>query len=247
MIDLVVAVIAAFLLGSIPFALLVGFTRGVDIRTVGSKNPGATNLGRALGFRYFLIAFILDALKGAAPTLAWGFYADLIPITPAELTSGKSLGWLAVVIAPVLGHMFSPWIGFKGGKGVATGLGALLGVWPFLTIPGLGAFVVFIATLAVWRYVGLSSSLAAGSLPLWTWYFFGLLSYQAAERGATELDTPTRPEIVSWPFLGITGLLAVFVIAKHRGNLERILRGSEPRLGGARSDDEIKATPSENR
>lgn len=214
--------IGAFLLGSVPFALLIGLARGTDIRTVGSKNPGATNLGRAIGLKFFVLCFLLDAAKGLAPTLAYGLTQGLA--TTTSITPTDSLLWLAVMSAPVLGHMFSPWIGFKGGKGVATGLGALLGVYPMLTIPGIGAFVVFGATLSIWRYVGLASALAAASLPLWTWYFFQILS-----KGVPD-DAAHQPP-AAWPFIAVTLALAVLVIYKHRGNLARIGAGTEPRVG----------------
>lgn len=217
-----IAVAGGFLLGSIPFALLIGLARGVDIRKVGSRNPGATNLGRALGLRWFLLCFVLDAAKGFAPTLAYGMlsgHSNAATLSPAE-----SFIWLGVMCGPVLGHMFSPWIGFRGGKGVATGLGALLGVYPVLTIPALGSLLVFGVTLAFWRYVGLSSVLAAAALPVWVWYFFEHLS-----RGMVADPSAARP--VSWPYLLVTLLLAGLVIFKHRGNLSRLAAGTEPRVG----------------
>lgn len=213
-----------FLLGSIPFALLIGLARGVDIRTVGSKNPGATNLGRALGLRWFLLCFALDAAKGFAPTFLYGHLTGLIGSPTIEPTD--SLIWLGVMACPVLGHMFSPWIGFRGGKGVATGLGALLGVYPVLTVPAFGALVVFAAVLGLWRYVSLASVLAASSLPLWVWYFFELL------RRGVPADAATRPP-EPWPYLLVTLLLAGLVIFKHRSNLARIASGTEPRVGSA--------------
>lgn len=218
----IAAAIAGFLLGSIPFALLIGLARGVDIRALGSKNPGATNLGRALGLEWFLFCFVLDAAKGFAPTFLYGALSGLTSIK--DLSPTESSVWLGVMACPVLGHMFSPWIGFRGGKGVATGLGALLGVYPVLTIPALGAFVVFGTTLAIWRYVGLSSVLAAASLPLWVWYFFEVLG-----RGVPE-NSADRPP-AAWPFLVVTVLLAALIISKHRGNLARIAAGTEPKVG----------------
>ncbi len=218
------AAVAGFLLGSIPFALLIGLARGVDIRTIGSKNPGATNLGRALGLRWFLLCFTLDAAKGFAPTFVYGSLAGLVGAPSIE--PGDSLIWLGVMVCPVLGHMFSPWIGFRGGKGVATGLGTMLGVYPVLTVPAVGALVVFAASLAAWRYVSLASVLAASSLPLWVWYFFALL------RRGVPADSATRPT-ESWPYLLVTVLLAGLVIFKHRSNLSRIASGTEPRVGGA--------------
>ncbi|USO00025.1 MAG: glycerol-3-phosphate acyltransferase [Phycisphaeraceae bacterium] len=222
--------LGGFLLGSIPFALLIGLARGVDIRTVGSKNPGATNLGRTIGFRWFVLCFLLDAGKGFAPTFVYGSIAGL---TRAQgFPPADSFVWLGVMACPVLGHMFSPWIRFKGGKGVATGLGSLLGVYPMLTLPACGAFVVFGSILAIWRYVGLSSVLAAASLPLWVWYFFELL-----DRGVPD-DAPVQPP-ARWPFLLVTVLLAGLVIYKHRGNLTRLAAGTEPKLGsGSRRPSE---------
>lgn len=220
-----VAAIAGFLLGSIPFALLIGLAKGVDIRAVGSKNPGATNLGRTLGLKWFLLCFALDAAKGFAPTFV---YATLAGLDPPRLIPVESLAWLAVMACPVLGHMFSPWIGFKGGKGVATGLGALLGVFPLLTIPALASLAVFLATLAVWRFVGLSSVLAAGTLPLWVWYFFATL-----HRGLPPGSGPNPT--AAWPYLAVTVLLAALVIVKHRGNLARLAAGTEPKVGRPRS------------
>ncbi len=223
--------LAGFLLGSIPFALLLGLARGVDIRTVGSKNPGATNLGRALGFRWFLLCFVLDAAKGLAPTLAFGLARGWTGLKSFNLAAPDALLWLAVMATPVLGHMFSPWIGFKGGKGVATGLGALLGVFPALGIPGLGALVVFLATLAGWRYVGLASVLAAASLPVWTWYFFELTARALTKRPEFPGDAPVRFATNPAPFVAVAAALAVLVIVKHRGNLQRLARGTEPKIG----------------
>lgn len=211
---------AGFLLGSIPFALLIGLAKGTDIRTVGSKNPGATNLGRHLGFRWFCLCFVLDAAKGLAPTLTYGVLSGAIGAPAVEPV--HAFAWLAVMASPVLGHMYSPWIGFKGGKGVATGLGALLGVFPILTIPALGAFVVFGATLALWRYVGLSSVVAAGTLPVWVWYFGENL-----RRGIPADQAPPS----TWPFLVVSIALAALVVYKHRGNLSRLAEGTEPKVG----------------
>lgn len=218
---LIAFLVAAFLLGSVPFALIIGLLKGTDIRTVGSKNPGATNLGRHIGFKWFLLCFALDAAKGLAPTLAYGLVTG--STSEPALPPAQAFAWLGVMVAPVLGHMFSPWIGFKGGKGVATGLGALLGVFPVLTVAGSGAFVVFVSTVVLWRYVGLSSVLAAGSLPIWVWYFGEVL-----HRGAS---TSNQPPPITWPYLVATIALAALVIYKHRGNLDRLANGTEPKIG----------------
>lgn len=218
----------AFLMGSVPFALLIGLANGVDIRTTGSKNVGATNLGRALGLRFFLLCFALDALKGLIPTLAFGLAAGFVGTRAFSLPPLAAALWLALVAAPVAGHMYSPWIGFKGGKGVATGLGALLGVFPALTLPGLGALVVFLGVFFAFRYVSLASILAAASLPLWVWYAFRLASTVLAQRptlGDPLTPFPARPEV----YLPVSAALALVVILKHRGNIRRLLAGTEPK------------------
>ncbi|MEL6328183.1 MAG: glycerol-3-phosphate acyltransferase [Planctomycetota bacterium] len=230
--------IAGFLAGSIPFALLLGLAKGIDIRTVGSKNPGATNLGRALGFRWFLLCFLLDAGKGLAPVVAFSALTGLLTTSPREISAAAAIAQLAVMAAPVLGHMFSPWIGFKGGKGVATGLGALLGVYPVMTVAGVGAFVVFGLSLAIWRMVGVSSSLAAASLPLWVWWFFRTLDDVASasrppdQRG--DPDPLTGGLQQGLPYLTVALFLSVVVIWKHRSNLRRAFSGQEPKIGSPR-------------
>ncbi|MEM1330410.1 MAG: glycerol-3-phosphate 1-O-acyltransferase PlsY [Planctomycetota bacterium] len=202
-----------FLSGSIPFGLLIARRHGIDIREHGSGNIGATNVGRVLGKGPGLTCFALDVAKGLVPVLAAGLMAGLIG--SRELPSSLTWWWLLATAAPILGHIFCPWVGFKGGKGVATGLGALLGVFPVLTIAGAGGLAVWLVTLRLTRFVGVSSSLAAASLPFWVmgaWSWLGL----AGDRT---------------PFLVITGLLAVLVVVRHRGNLSRTLKGTEPRWG----------------
>lgn len=238
----------AFLLGSIPFSLLVGLARGVDIRTVGSKNVGATNLGRTLGPRYFAIGFALDALKGLAPTLAAGLLAGVTGRYTIEPTLAWL--WLASVFAAPLGHMFSPWVGFKGGKGVATGLGAMLGVFPILAVPGLGALVVFVTVLLLWRYVSAASCVAAISLPLFTYIAFQFAITQATRDAmpaealmiSPDAADQLRAQIAAshnWlPFVAVTALLAALVVYKHRGNLRRIGAGTEPKIGSPRQPHE---------
>ena len=139
------AIPIGFLIGSIPFGFIIGRIKGIDVREHGSGNIGATNVGRVLGRRLGAICFALDLFKGLAPTLGAGLAAGVVG--GYGIGSADAWWWLAVMVSPVLGHMYSPWIGFRGGKGVATGLGALLGVAPILTGPALGA-------LAVWNHRG---------------------------------------------------------------------------------------------
>jgi glycerol-3-phosphate acyltransferase PlsY len=215
---------AAYLIGAIPFGLLIARAKGVDIRAVGSGNIGATNVGRALGRPYFYLCFALDALKGFAPTLAFGLLtnaADHDTRTTAQLW-----WWLAAMAAPVLGHMFSPYLGFRGGKGVATGLGSLLAVVPILTIPAALALATYLLVVRVTRYVGVASCSAALSLPLST---------------AALWLAGIGPWAAAWPAVAATALLAGVVTLKHRGNLARTLAGTEPRAGQPltpRADDD---------
>ena len=166
-------------------------------------------LGRRLGG----VCFALDVLKGLVPTLGAGVAAGVAG--SYEIGAETAWLWLAAMIAPVLGHMFSPWIGFKGGKGVATGLGSLIGVFPVLTWPALGAFVVWMIVAAVSRYVSLASVVAAVAIPT-------LVGVEFAVQG--RLGS-------AGPFLIVTGAIALLVVVKHRPNLARLIRGEERKLG----------------
>jgi len=218
-------VIVGLVIGSMPFGVLIGRSRGVDIRKHGSGNIGATNVARVLGWRLGALCFVLDVLKGAGPTFAMGLDHGLLGRLDIEPASGWA--WMAVFVSPVLGHMFSPWLGFRGGKGVATSLGSLLVVFPALAVPALGAGVAWGLTLRVSRYVGLSSCVAAVVLPVLVAVEFALLASLRA----------------GVPFLVTTAGLGAIIIVKHRGNLARALRGTEPAIGarvdpvrGGRSD-----------
>ena len=188
----------AYLTGSIPFSFLVARRFGVrDVRTVGSGNVGATNVMRSAGRTAWILAFLLDASKGALAAVAAqqleGTSSPLAPLAGA---------------AAVLGHMYPVWLGFRGGKGVATGAGAFLPLAPAATGIGLLAFTL---TLGLSRYVSLAS--IVGALSLAAAVFLG--------RG-----TP----VTAWTALA----LALFVVWKHRGNLQRLRAGTESRLGTRR-------------
>ncbi len=236
-------IIVAFFLGSIPFGLLIGLAQGVDVRQHGSRNIGATNIGRVLGRGWGFACFGLDFLKGLAPTLAAG-----VLLGPEGRPGGLGLlgrldtpaplawCWLAVVAGAVLGHMYSPWLGFRGGKGVATGFGALLGVWPALGAPALLALLVWAVVLKTTRYMGLASCLAAASLPISAalvgplWLVLGLLGQAPEGVPPTPVDSPVQ--VVSWPYVAMSAVLAALVVYKHRGNIARMLAGTELRIGG---------------
>lgn len=220
----VLLIVVAFLAGSIPFGLIIGRMKGIDIRREGSGNIGATNIGRVLGRRYFWVCFALDFLKGLLPTLIGGVVlgdAGRLNLPPAD-----SAVWLAIMFATVLGHVFCPWIGFKGGKGVATSLGALLGVWPALTVPGLGGLAVFLLCVGVWRYVSLASVAASVAIPLCVaaWFHLASLGFGPHQNGQVRVTHML-------PYLGLTLVLGALVIWRHLGNIARLRAGTEPRIG----------------
>jgi glycerol-3-phosphate acyltransferase PlsY len=192
--------IFAFLLGSIPFGMLLARAKGVDIRTVGSGNIGATNVVRALGPKVGLAVFVLDVLKGTIPALI----AAQVVQAPVGGVQIQTISMLMGVIA-ILGHMFSPFIGFKGGKGVATGFGAALGAIPGAALVGLA---VISLTVALTRYVSLGSILAAISVPIVSMLVF---------RDSLQL-------------LPILVVMAAFIIWKHRANIERLRNGTESKF-----------------
>ncbi|HLP85173.1 MAG TPA: glycerol-3-phosphate 1-O-acyltransferase PlsY [Phycisphaerales bacterium] len=215
-----ILIASSFLSGSIPFSLLVGKLKGVDIRKVGSGNPGATNLGRALGRKYFFIGFTLDMLKGLVPVVIAGLLLHTIGrFVSASAPTGV---WLACAIAAVLGHVFTPWLKFKGGKGVATAFGALLGVFPVLTIVGVIALGIYLLCLWRTRIVSISSMLAGCSLPVTT----ALLLATRANDATAALTRDSGP----W-YLGLTLLLAALVLYTHRANIARLRAGTEPKIG----------------
>jgi acyl phosphate:glycerol-3-phosphate acyltransferase len=140
-----ILIIGAYLLGSIPFGLIIAKAHNKDLRSIGSGNIGATNLARALGKNWAYFCFVLDVSKGLLPMLA---AARLISAPPgiAEL-----LLWLVIGFAAILGHIFPIYVKFKGGKGVATSFGVALGLWPYYTICSLLAFAVWAVVFFTWR------------------------------------------------------------------------------------------------
>jgi glycerol-3-phosphate acyltransferase PlsY len=190
--------VAAYLVGGIPFGYLIGRMRGVDVRTVGSKNIGATNVFRTVGKKWGFLAFALDVSKGLLPTLAAKSCA------PAEWMP------LAVGVMCVVGHMLTPYMKFKGGKGVATAFGMLIGLVPALV--GV-AFLVFVAAFALSNYISLGSCLAAAFLAVSVWFpWLGV-------KGAEDL-----PQCI------LVTVIALFVIWKHRSNIKRLATGTENKI-----------------
>lgn len=222
----IMASLAGFSAGSVPFGLLIGRLKGVDVREHGSRNIGATNVGRVLGRRFGYICFVLDALKGVLPVLLMGsLLSDHVPDTQRT-----SLLMPLTGIAAILGHIYSPWVAFRGGKGVATSFGALLAMWPLMTFPALGALLVWIVVVKATRYVSAASMLAALALPLL------LLVRALAWPGREPMQ---RAEYL--PLLIAVTLLAGLVIWKHRANIARLRAGTELRIGGAKSESAVNA------
>jgi glycerol-3-phosphate acyltransferase PlsY len=204
-------VLVGFLLGGIPSGLLIGRARGVDLRTTGSKNIGATNAFRVLGARWGALVFLLDALKGFGasifPRLAAG-------IAPGGVAQELLAPTLAAGVAAILGHVFSPWLGFKGGRGVATSLGVFLGILPW---PTLLAFGLWILLVAVSRRVSVGSIGAALSYP----FLVAWATARDPERGV---------------FITVSAVIALLILVRHVPNMRRILKGTEPPILGAASE-----------
>jgi glycerol-3-phosphate acyltransferase PlsY len=198
-------VAAAYMLGSIPTGyLLVRFVRKQDIRTIGSGNIGATNVLRSGARGLGAATFLLDVLKGCA---AVGLGAALAPyLMPNEPV--RNVEALAAVCA-VLGHMFPVWLGFRGGKGVATGFGVFLIAAPWAALAAISVFGII---LALSRFVSLGSILGAASFPIFAWF----------------LVQGNKPAF----FIAAQAIVALLIIAKHHENIRRLLSGTESRFGG---------------
>jgi glycerol-3-phosphate acyltransferase PlsY len=195
--------LGAYLLGSLPFGLWIARRHGIDITKVGSGNIGATNVSRALGLRAAIVVFLLDMLKGLIPALA------------ARLLLGSSLQAVAIGLIAVVGHSFSPFIGFKGGKGISTGLGAILGGDPVRAGIGLATFLIVMLPT---RFVSLGSMTAGITI--------AVAAYVAKVEPGLQI---------------IYACLAVFIVVRHRANIRRLLSGTEPHFGMSRSEPQSVA------
>ncbi len=205
-----VAVVAAYLLGSVPFAFLIARSAGKDLRTIGSGNIGATNLARAVGRKWGYFCFALDVLKGLVPVAIVGALRD-VSENPLLLSL-----WLLVGIAAILGHVFPVYLRFKGGKGVATSFGVALGLWPYFTVCALVALMVWIAVVLTWRYVSLASISAAVVFPI-----------------ALVVGILTLPDWRSaslWPLVVAAIVIPILVIVRHRENIRRLVAGTENKV-----------------
>ncbi len=215
-------IVGAYLLGSIPFGVLIGRAKGIDIRQQGSRNIGATNVGRVLGRPFGYLCFVLDMAKGCIPVLIAGVLAHVIGHNPMELPGGTLWLWMFVAIAALLGHMYSIFLGFKGGKGVATAFGALVAMWPVLTIPALCALAVWIVVVICTRVISLASMAAALIVPIAT-----LISLFIAHGDAEDTVGSTDRFINASAPMTITLAIAALVLWRHRSNIGRLIRGEE--------------------
>lgn len=193
-------VILAFVSGSVPYSWMLGRLKGVDIRSTGSGNAGATNLARACGKGWGAAGLLLDAVKGALPPV-------LVRAGVFGAAGDPDLCMSLAMVFAVLGHVYSPWLRFRGGKGVATTLGALLVLAPGTVGIGLAVFAM---VFAVWRFVSLASVCGAVSL---------IPAALFLENGRTTVQA-------------VITLVAVFIVVKHSSNIRRLLRGEEKRFRG---------------
>ena len=211
----ILSVVIAFLTGGIPFGYLVArVVLKDDIRKHGSGNIGATNVGRVCGWKWGSLVLVLDALKGLLPTLACRWLAS-------SNSSAHLLQLLTILtgICAIAGHMFPVWLGFKGGKGVATALGVVLVIsWK----ASLAALVIFLITVALSRMVALASIAAA----------LTFMVTQLILQGGKTLDPAYLPMTV------FSIVIPLLIIWRHRSNIQRILRGEENRIGAQRPSSE---------
>lgn len=195
--------LAAYAAGAVPSSFWVGrFLYGKDLRTLGSCNLGATNVFRVLGWQPAVVVMIVDVFKGFAPV--WWFPG----------IDGQNAAWWPVIYgaSSIVGHVFSFWVGFRGGKGVATSGGVLIAMAPGVAALGLGTWIV---TLLLARTVSVASMAAAVAV------------------GTAGLLVPS----VDLSVRLFLGFIAVFVVWAHRSNIRRLLRGTEPRIGRGESRD----------
>lgn len=200
-----VLIVFAWFCGSLPFGYWMGRRYGIDIRKHGSGNIGATNVLRVLGKKAGIPVFALDMLKGLLPTLLAGWWME-------RAGAGEQMTAVVSVLcaaAAVLGHSFTFWLGFKGGKGVATSAGALLGLAPWALVVAL---VVWLAVFCTTRYVALASVIAAVVLPV------------------AMAVVMTMQQRWNHVLLGLGVVLGVLVVVRHRGNIQRLLKGTENRF-----------------
>jgi glycerol-3-phosphate acyltransferase PlsY len=199
--------LAFYLVGSIPTGYLLGRARGLDIRRHGSGNIGATNVWRVMGWKWGLPAFIADVLKGFLPLFLLRTLAF-----PDDGSWQTQLLLVLCGLAAIIGHNYTPWLGFKGGKGIATSAGVLGALMPWVLVV---AFSLWVVLTLLTRYVSVGSIAAALSLAPLAWYFY-----------------PGQ-----WILFGLACLAGVLAIYRHASNIRRLLAGTESRIQFGRKKD----------
>ena len=205
---LIAAGFASYLLGSIPFGFIIARSKGIDIRTVGSKNIGATNVFRCIGKNWGIITFLCDVTKGFTAA----FFFPML-IQGLSKTGFEQAIPLVCACCSIAGHNWPIYLHFKGGKGVATSAGALLGIAPIPLAIGLSTWIII---CPLTRYVSLASITAALVIPIAAWF----MTFQP-------WDTSLQQGIVIPVMLTILSSLAVW---RHRANIQRLLKGTENRF-----------------
>ncbi len=200
----IVALLVGYFFGSFPTSYLAGRRRGIDLRVEGSGNLGATNAFRVLGPGWASVVLVVDILKGAIPV--WLALEGFLPEGPTHDAAG-----LAAAIGAVMGHTASPWVGFKGGKGVATAAGAFLTLAPWGALPAVGVWLLLLFTT---RIMSIASIAAAAVLPI-----------------SLVVHTLSHPETQPrWATLIASIVLGALVLWRHRDNLRRLRQGEEKPL-----------------
>ncbi len=205
----IVYIVAAYLIGSIPFGYLAGKLHGIDLREHGSHNIGATNAMRVLGRKWGMVVFALDFLKGYLPVLA---IMAMQGRGVADYSVGQTAQLLGVIVALTLGHTFTCFLHFRGGKGVATMAGCLVSAFPMIAGWAVCAWVFM---MIMTRYVSLSSIVAGGVMVLASLLNFG------------QADGVCKP--AEWMIPGVLFLILLLIVYRHRENLRRIAEGTEPK------------------
>jgi len=203
-------IVFSYLLGAVPFGLLIARYHGKDLRKIGSGNIGATNTGRVLGKKWGITCMVLDSLKGLIPMLIAG------ALIGGEPAAAQFWLWLAVGCAAIFGHVYPVYLKFKGGKGVATSLGMVLGLFPYYTVAGLIAFVIWGLAVLTWRFVSLASILSAAAFPVI--FFISILVAESWKFSNL------------WPLMIVALVMPILVVVRHAENIKRLLEGSETRI-----------------
>jgi len=222
LIILVLFPLAAYVIGATPFGFIIARANGVDLRKVGSGNVGATNCGRVCGRGWGYLCFALDVAKGMLPVVIVGVLlrtegaldeatALKLGAQPWAPSLMQQTAWVLTGCCAIAGHIFSFWLRFRGGKGVATALGVVLGIWPYFTLAGLGALCVWVVVTLISRYVSLGSIAAAAAfLPA-----FAAINW---------------PPTALWPMAAFAAGMVALIVLRHRGNISRLIAGTENKI-----------------